>query len=92
VKVAFAKRLRSGTKDELKPRLLANLTLSILNVAIVSWYRGEYHDISTATNEVFSNLTRIICGQTKPSQAKKTWLAEGSPLFRPGEGHRGLNT
>jgi AcrR family transcriptional regulator len=61
VAAAFAGRLKSASKDDMKPRLLAGLTLSVMNVAIISWFRGEYHDPSTAARQVFTHLTRIFC-------------------------------
>lgn len=69
VAAAFAGRLRSASKDELKPRLLASLTLSVMNVAIISWFRGEYQDLSTAARQVFTTLARISCEQTSSSEA-----------------------
>ena len=69
VAAAFAGRLRSASKDELKPRLLASLTLSVMNVAIISWFRGEYQDLSTAARQVFATLTRISCEQTSTSES-----------------------
>jgi AcrR family transcriptional regulator len=64
VAAAFAGRLRSASKDDLKPRLLASLTLSIMNTAILSWFRGEYQDLSTAARQVFAHLTRMTRDQT----------------------------
>jgi len=67
---AFANRLRSASKDELKPRLLASLTLAVLNVAIIAWFRGEYQDFSVAARHAFSNLTRIFSDQTSSGQSR----------------------
>jgi AcrR family transcriptional regulator len=69
VAAAFAGRLKCASRDELKPRLLANLTLSVMNVAIISWFRGEYQELSTAARQVFATLTRISCEQTSTSEA-----------------------
>lgn len=67
---AFAGRLRSASKDGLRARLLASLTLSVMNVAISAWFRGEYKDFSTAAKHVFSNLTRILSEQASSSQSR----------------------
>jgi AcrR family transcriptional regulator len=67
---AFAGRLKSAAKDDLKPRLLAGLTITAVNVAIVSWYRGEYQDIATAAKQVFANLARIFCDPTNPREVR----------------------
>ena len=71
VAMAFAGRLRGASKDDLKPRLLASLTLSVMNVAIMSWYRGEYRELSVAANQVFSNLTRFMCDRTNSTHSKE---------------------
>jgi AcrR family transcriptional regulator len=57
--VAFAERMKATSKDDLKPRMLASLTLSSMNLAVVAWYRGQ--DPSTAARQVFANLKRIVC-------------------------------
>jgi AcrR family transcriptional regulator len=61
VAAAYAARLKSPSNYDVKPRLLATLTLSVMNVAIMAWYRGEYQDLSDAANQVFSNLAHFIC-------------------------------
>ena len=65
---AFAGRLRSASPDDLKPRLLASLTLMIMNVAIIAWFRGDYQDPSMAARQVFANLTRTFCDQTSSTE------------------------
>jgi AcrR family transcriptional regulator len=60
VAVAFAERIGSSSMDELEPRLLATLTLSAMNVAILSWYRGDSQDLAAAVEQVFSSLARIV--------------------------------
>jgi AcrR family transcriptional regulator len=67
---AFAGRLKSASRDDLKPRLLAGLTFSVMNVAITSWFRGEYQDLSTAARQVFAHLTRMTCDQTGLTESK----------------------
>ena len=70
VAAAFAERMGSSSKDELEPRLLAALTLSAMNVAIMSWYRGDSQQLTAAAEQVFSRLTRIVCDQTAPKQRR----------------------
>jgi AcrR family transcriptional regulator len=82
VAAAFAGRLRSASKDDLKPRLLASLTLSIMNVAITSWFRDEYQDLSTAARQVFTNLTRIFCDQAGSSESRED-IATTRRVARP---------
>lgn len=57
---AYAKRLKCASEFDLKPRLLAGLTFTILNGAIMSWYQGDYQDISTAVRQGFNHLNRFI--------------------------------
>jgi AcrR family transcriptional regulator len=68
VAAAFAERIGCLSKDELEPRLLATLTLSAMNVAIMSWYRGDSQELPAAAEQVFSRLTRIVCDQTGSKQ------------------------
>ena len=70
VAAAFAERIGRSSKDELEPRLLAALTLSAMNVAIMSWYRGDSQQLTTAAEQVFSRLTEIVCDQAAPKQRK----------------------
>jgi len=57
---AFATRLKSVSNFDVQPRLLASLTLTVMNVAIMSWYRGDCKDLVAVANQVFTNLTRFI--------------------------------
>jgi len=82
VATAFAGRLRSGSKDELKPRLLASLTLSVMNVAIIAWFRGEYQDLTTAARQVFATLTRISCEQTNSTEPRVAGRSVAVPTIR----------
>jgi hypothetical protein len=61
VAAAFAERFKGASKDDLKPRLLAGLTLSAMNLAVISWFRGEHQDPSTAARQVFALLSRLVC-------------------------------
>ena len=70
VAAAFAGRLKSSSKDDMKPRLLAGLTVAVMNVAIISWFRGEYQDLSTAARQVFAHLARIFFDPTGSTQSR----------------------
>ncbi len=69
VAAAFADRLKGRSRDKLAPRVLANITLSVMNVAIVSWFRGEYKDLSVAVAQVLSSYGRVFCDA--PLEIKK---------------------
>jgi AcrR family transcriptional regulator len=64
VAAAFAERMGNSSKDELEARLVATLTLSAMNVAIISWHRGNSQDLAAAVEQVFSHLTRIVRDET----------------------------
>lgn len=68
VATAFAERVGSLSKDEIEPRLLAIMTLSAMNVAVMSWHRGDSQELSAAVEQVFSSLTRIVGGQKSSKQ------------------------
>lgn len=63
VAIAFAGRIVDVSKDDLEPRLLAAMTVSAMNVGIMSWYRGEYADLCAAVEAVFAGLARIVNDQ-----------------------------
>jgi AcrR family transcriptional regulator len=63
VAIAFAEQRGDTSKDDLEPRLLAAMTVSAMNVGIMSWYRGEYPDLPAAVEQVFSRLSRIVTDQ-----------------------------
>jgi AcrR family transcriptional regulator len=65
---AFAERVGSLSKDEIQPRLLAIMTLSAMNVAVMSWHRGDSPELSAAVDQVFASFTRIVCGQKGSKQ------------------------
>jgi len=57
---AFAARLRNASMDDLKPRMLASVTLMVVERAIPLWYQGECKDAPTAVKQVFTNLSRLF--------------------------------
>jgi AcrR family transcriptional regulator len=70
VATAFAERIGSSSKDEIDARLLAIMTLSAMNVAVMTWHRGDSEELTAAVELVFSRLTRIVCGQ---KSSKGNW-------------------
>ena len=72
---AFAGRLKSASKEDLRPRLMASLTLSVVNVAIIAWFRGEYPDFPSAAKHAISNLTRLAGDQTPAKSTGKAATA-----------------
>ena len=70
VSAAYALRLKNSSKNDLKPRLLAHLTISVLNVAFTAWFTREYPDLSTSAKQVLSNLSRLVCDPVSTVQLK----------------------
>jgi AcrR family transcriptional regulator len=59
LEAAFAERLRKRTSDPLRARLLASITLSILNVTIQTWGESEGREIAALMKEAFATLGRL---------------------------------
>jgi hypothetical protein len=57
---AYARRVKGTSKDDLEPRLLASMTLLIVNKAIHAWFKGGYPDVNTAAKHVFLNLSQFF--------------------------------
>lgn len=70
VTAAFAARSRTG--GDVAPRLLAGLTLSMIDVTFRVWSHRQVVDIVPITDEVFESLTGIVSGthqsRRKPSR------------------------
>jgi AcrR family transcriptional regulator len=62
VAIAFSERIKGLSQDDLETRLLASMTVSAMNVAIMSWHRDDYPDLAAAVEQVFSRITGIVCG------------------------------
>jgi AcrR family transcriptional regulator len=57
---AFAARTRNETKDHVRPKMLAILTLTVVDLATVSWFKGESEDYSKAADDVFALLFQVL--------------------------------
>ena len=58
---AFAARTRNETKEDVKPRMLAILTLMLVDLSLMRWFKDEFEDCSTASEFVFAQLSRVVC-------------------------------
>jgi AcrR family transcriptional regulator len=72
---AFAARNRSHSSDDLTPRLLAELTISLLDVTFRVWLQQDQQDIVPTTDRVFAELMRLVCDgsrtQSRATRAKR---------------------
>lgn len=64
---AFLARMKPTQKNLLTSRLLAGLTLTILDVASQCWFEGAHKDISVAADRVFEGM-RCLMDSTGPKE------------------------
>ena len=76
---AYAARIKATSRDYLRPRLLAGLTMLINNTATASWFMGEEKDLDTAAKRGFLNLTRVFCDD-ESSDLTRVEAASGSKV------------
>ena len=69
-RVADAFRARLRRRDDLTPRLLAELTLSILDVTFREWLKRDDPDILHTAEQVFTALHGIVCDSSPRPTAK----------------------
>jgi AcrR family transcriptional regulator len=57
---AYRRRFRTSAHDDLMPRLLAELTLSILDVTFRQWLKHDEQDIVPTTEQVLTLLRQVV--------------------------------
>jgi len=57
---AFAARTRGETKNDLRPRTYAILTLTMVELALSAWYKGEFEDCEKASCYVFGIMSDVL--------------------------------
>lgn len=60
IAAAFASRTKGTKFNEARPQMLAGLTTLVMSVAIIAWFRGEYSDVQTASEAVFTDLSQLF--------------------------------
>lgn len=80
VATAYARRFKSKSIYDSSPRLMAQMSISILNVAITSWFTGEYQDLSTSAKHVLASLDRIVCATANSIQPGSGTKARRKPV------------
>lgn len=87
VSEAYSKRFRGQSGFDVDPRLLAQLTITVLNVAITDWFMGRHSEVSSSVNHVLSRLTFFICDRNcVPSGIK---AKASRPRVNPSKQSRG---
>ncbi len=56
---AFAQRMKPTRKNDLAPKILAALTLSMIDTALQYWFEHGRQDISAIVDQVFTTLGQI---------------------------------
>jgi AcrR family transcriptional regulator len=69
---AYRRRCKTAAPDTLTPRLLAELTLSILDVTFREWFKQNVDDIVPTTEKVFEALLRVVARSPKERARKKS--------------------
>jgi AcrR family transcriptional regulator len=57
---AFAARMKRGRENEMRSRLLAGLTLTILDETMRLWFNGGAHDITVVAEQVMQRLCSLV--------------------------------
>jgi AcrR family transcriptional regulator len=60
---AYRARWRTAAGDDLTPRLLAELTLSVLDVTFRQWLKQDQQDILPTVDRVFASLLHLVDGK-----------------------------
>jgi hypothetical protein len=66
----FASRARSARRNDLRVRLLAGITLAMMNATIGAWFLGEEKILEAAAKHVEAELQKITLN-TAPVNSKK---------------------
>jgi AcrR family transcriptional regulator len=65
---AFATRCRRSPRDEMTPRLLTGLTLTILDVTFRAWAKEEKSNIVVIAEEIFEALTTLVAPSARAAR------------------------
>lgn len=57
---AYARRAKGGQKGDLTPRVLASLTLGMIDVILQSWFEDGRQDIAATANQVFTTSGQLL--------------------------------
>jgi AcrR family transcriptional regulator len=69
---AFARRSGKSNQGELEAQVLAGLTLSMLSVAYLSWFRHGTQDIAATAEQIFGTLADVACFSTAAGKGQST--------------------
>jgi hypothetical protein len=56
--------MRNAAKDDLKPRMLAIVTLMVVDLTLAYWFKGDFKNCSAASKQVFAQLSHMFSEPT----------------------------
>lgn len=62
---AFAARQRGAKRDDVRVRVLAGITLTLMNATISAWFLGEEKTLEASAKRAQAELRRIIVGHPR---------------------------
>lgn len=65
---AFATRVGKSLPNDVKPQLLASITLGVIDTSVMSWFRGSHLDLGEAAQHVLSSLMGLFSPRLSPSR------------------------
>lgn len=60
---AFAIRMKCSNKFNLRPRMMALLTMDVVDLTLASWFTGEFKACSAAFENAITQLSRVLGNQ-----------------------------
>lgn len=82
VAASYAARVKGKAKEQASPRLLASLTLTILDASFRLWFERRDKTIDSAAEEVFASLVRLFSmppGSEVPAGREQVKARRGTP-------------
>ena len=70
---AFAARTRNETKDDVRPRMLALLTLMTVDLTLMAWLKSGFEDYPAASKSVMEKMAQVMC---EPNDSAKSLVTE----------------
>jgi AcrR family transcriptional regulator len=90
---AYRVRCQARSSDDLNPRLLAELTLSVLDVTFRQWFKRDEDEIVSTIDHVFAALLDLVCSHKRQRDKRSSVRSIGKQArSRPELGRRRKST
>jgi len=70
IEAAIASRYGSRSGDDLTPRIVTHMVLSVLSVIFMQWFEQGEEDISTTAEQILDTLEVLVSRDRKPRRSK----------------------